>query len=97
MSSRSRIMGAGLASSTSSNINVSLDTFGGNKKQGITSRVGLSNWSNAEIQMRSNGIGRDRLFCMNQIGGVGRGRSMFNTPGAYCPMSGTSETHRRGR
>ena len=53
-----------------------LNTRGGNKKQDITSRVGLDNWSNREIQTQSNGIGRFKLICMNQ-GGVGPGHSMF--------------------
>jgi hypothetical protein len=78
MSSRSRMMGAGNASSTSYKTNVNLNTFGGNKKQGITSRVGLDNWANVAVQTYSNGIGRNKLFCMNQLGGVGAGKSMFN-------------------
>lgn len=78
MSSRSRMMGAGNASSTVYNININENTFGGNKKQGITSRVGLNNWSNLAIQTYSNGFGREKLICMNQLGGVGAGKSMFN-------------------
>jgi hypothetical protein len=89
MSSRSRMMGAGNASSTIYNTNVNENTFGGNKKQGITSRVGLNNWSNLAIQTFSNGYGRDKLICMNQLGGVGAGKSMFNgrftqTDGVHC-------------
>lgn len=41
MSSRTRMMGAGNASSTKYNTNVNLNSGGGDKKQGITSRVGL--------------------------------------------------------
>jgi len=78
MSSRSRMMGAGNASSTIYNTNVNLNTFGGNKKQGITSRVGLDNWANLAVQTYSNGYGRNKLFYMNQLGGVGAGQSMFN-------------------
>jgi beta-glucanase (GH16 family) len=89
MSSRSRMMGAGNASSTSYDTNVNLNTFGGNKKQGITSRVGLDNWANQAVQTYSNGYGRHKLFCMNQLGGVGAGKSMFNgrftqTDGTHC-------------
>lgn len=79
MSSRSKMMGAGNASSTSYNTNVNINTFGGNKKQGITSRVGLDNWANTAVQTYSNGSGRNKLFSMNQLGGVGAGRSMFNS------------------
>ena len=71
-------MGAGNASSTMYNTNVNLNTFGGSKKQGITSRVGLDNWANVAVQTYSNGYGRNKLFYMNQLGGVGAGQSMFN-------------------
>jgi hypothetical protein len=54
-----------------------LPSGGGNKKQGITSRVGLNNWENREIQTQSNGIGRFKLHFMNQLGGVEPGHSMF--------------------
>jgi hypothetical protein len=83
------MMGAGNASSTLYKTNVNLNTFGGNKKQGLTSRVGLDPWANVAVQTYSNGIGRNKLFCMNQLGGVGAGRSMFNgrftqTDGIHC-------------
>ena len=83
-------MGAGHASSTLYKSNPNLETGGGNKKQGITSRVGLDNWENREIQTHSNGIGRFKLVCMNQLGGVGPGMSMFGgrwnrADGVHCP------------
>ena len=92
MSSRTRMMGAGNASSTVYKTNVNLNTFGGNKKQGITSRVGLDNWANLAVQTYSNGYGKNKLFCMNQLGGVGAGKSMFNgrftrVDGVHCPVS----------
>jgi hypothetical protein len=74
---KSKMMGAGNASATLYKSNPNLNTFGGNKKQGITSRVGLDNWENREVQTKSNGIGRFKLVCMNQLGGVGPGHSMF--------------------
>ena len=88
-------MGAGNAGSTQYNTNVNLNTFGGSKKQGITSRVGLDNWGNMVVQMFSNGYGRNKLFCMNQIGGVGAGQSMFNgrftqKDGTHCFVPNTS-------
>lgn len=96
----SRMMGAGSASSTVYNTNVNLNTFGGSKKQGITSRVGLGPWANTAVQQYSNGYGRTHLFCMNQLGGVGAGRSMFNgrftqTDGTNCRSvpDGTNATH----
>jgi hypothetical protein len=87
MSSRSRMMGAGNASSSVYHTNVNMNTFGGNKKQGITSRVGLDNWSNTAVQTYSNGYGNDKLVCMNQLGGVGAGKSMFN--GRFTQVDGT--------
>jgi hypothetical protein len=75
---KSRMMGAGNSSASLYNTNPNLNTSGGNKKQGITSRVGLDNWANVAVQTYSNGYGRTKLFKMNQLGGVGAGRSMFN-------------------
>jgi len=86
MSSRARMMGAGNASSTAYKTNVNLSTDGGNKKQGITSRVGLDNWSNLAVQTYSNGYGRYKLFVMNQLGGVGAGQGMFN--GRFTQVDG---------
>jgi hypothetical protein len=77
---KSRIMGAGNASSSVYNSNINLNTFGGNKKQDIATRVGINPWTNRDYQKKANGIGKTKLFIMNQIGGVGVGRSMFNTP-----------------
>lgn len=76
---KSRMMGAGLSSASLYNTNPNLNTHGGDKKQGITSRVGLDNWANVAVQTYSNGYGKNKLFVINQLGGVGVGRSMFNT------------------
>jgi len=83
---KSRMMGAGNASATLYKSNVNLNTGGGYKKQGITSRVGLNNWGNHEVQTHSNGVGRFKLVCMNQLGGVGKGMSMFggSADGTHC-------------
>lgn len=69
--------GAGCSGASLYKCNANLKTGGGNKKQGITSRVGLDNWDNREVQVKSNGIGRTKLISMNQLGGVGPGHSMF--------------------
>jgi hypothetical protein len=78
MSSRTKMMGAGNAGMSVYNVNTNLNTFGGSKKQGITSRVGLDPWANTAVQTYSNGYGRNKLFVINQLGGVGAGQSMFN-------------------
>ena len=87
MSSKTRMMGAGNASASSYKTNVNLNSSGGSKKQGVTSRVGLNNWSNLAVQTYSNGYGRYKIFCMNQLGGVGAGKSMFN--GKFMQVDGT--------
>lgn len=94
---KSRMIGAGHASSTLYKSNPNLNTGGGLKKQGITSRVGLDNWENREIQTHSNGIGRFKLVCMNQLGGVGPGMSMFGgrwnrADGVHFPRSTPTPT-----
>ena len=70
-------MGAGHASASLYKTNTNVETGGGNKKQGITSRIGLNNWENREVQTQSNGMGRFKLVYMNQLGGIGPGHSMF--------------------
>jgi hypothetical protein len=77
--SKSRMMGAGNASASLYKTNPNINTFGGSKKQDIPTRVGIDAWANYGYQTSANGIGRNKLFIMNQIGGVGVGRSMFNT------------------
>jgi len=90
MSSKTRMMGAGNAGSTKYATNVNLNTFGGSKKQGIPSRVGLDNWADRAVQINANGsvYGRNMIFVMNQLGGVGAGKSMFNIPGRYTSKDG---------
>jgi hypothetical protein len=83
-------MGAGNASSSLYKTNPNLNTFGGSKKQGIASRVGIDAWANHEYQTSANGHGRNKLFIMNQIGGVSAGRSMFNT--SYVQPRGLRKT-----
>jgi len=83
-------MGAGNASASLYKTNPNLNTFGGSKKQDIPTRVGIDAWANYEYQTNANGIGRNKLFIMNQMGGVGVGRSMFNT--SYVQPRGLRKT-----
>ena len=86
MSSRTRsTFGAGSGGSMSYNINVNLNSAGGSKKQGIPSRVALGYRSNRAVQIEANGTvyGRNLIFHINQLGGVGSGHSMFNVAGSY--------------
>ena len=59
---------------------------GGNKLQGITSTTDKRSASIRTIQNRSWGENRNLIFCINQLGGVGRNKSQFHTPadGAEC-------------
>ena len=93
MSSRAKMMGAGFAGSTVYNVNPNLMTAGGSKKQGLTSRVGLNPWSDRSVQINANGspMGRNKIFVMNQLGGIGVGKSMFNVPGSYAKKDGVRE------
>lgn len=90
MSSRSRMMGAGFACSSIFLVDPNQNTAGGNKKQGLTSRVGLNSWSDRAVQINANGSvrGRNMIFVVNQLGGVGRGKSQFNVPGSYTNKDG---------
>ena len=75
---KSRMMGAGLGSSSLYKTNPSVNTFGGSKKQGLPASVGLDSWADRASRILSVGTNRNKLFVMNQLGGVGVGRSMFN-------------------
>jgi len=85
MSSRVRIMGAGNAGASNFFVNPHLNTAGGNKKQGLTSRVGLTYLADRNVQIKSTGtpVQRNTIFCMNQLSGVGAGHSMFFVAGSY--------------
>lgn len=77
------------AAGTNKYVNMNLNTAGGSKKQGLTSVVGLSAWSNSVVKMNlGNPVSRSTIFTMNQLGGVGVGKSMFNTPSSYAHPDG---------
>jgi hypothetical protein len=84
------MMGAGFACSSIFLVDPNQNTAGGNKKQGLTSRVGLNSWSDRAVQINANGSvrGRNMIFVVNQLGGVGRGKSQFNVPGSYVTKDG---------
>lgn len=86
MSSRTRSnFSAGNAGSSRYKVNTQLNTAGGGKKQGIVSRVALGYRSNRAVQIEANGtvVGRNKIFHINQLGGVGAGHSMFHVAGKY--------------
>jgi len=73
--SKSRTMTAGNAGS-SRFIALNGNIGGGNSKQGIPSSIDRVSGINYN---RSYGDKRNVVFHMNQLGGVGRGRSMFSS------------------
>jgi len=83
-------MGAGLASSTISGVNVNQVQFG-DKLQGLAPQAthffiagnGRAGWN--QYRTRTNGNKRDFVFCMNQLGGVGAAKSQFKIRGLNKP------------
>ena len=90
MSTRSKSMGAGFAGSTANKVSVNGNSSGGSKKQGLAPTVGLSYWANRSVLLHANGqnASRNHVFCINQLGGVGAGNSMFRTSGSYARKDG---------
>jgi hypothetical protein len=90
MSSRTRMLGAGRAGSTAYGSNVNMIQFG-DRLQGLAPQAthffiagnGRAGWQN--YQTRTNAPKRKYVFCMNQLGGVGRGKSQFKVDGVNNP------------
>ena len=55
------------------------DNAGGNKKSGSPFRVGMSYQYNKRSAYRKSIANSNLVFCMNQLGGVGKMRSQFVT------------------
>tara|TARA_R110002074_G_scaffold63948_1_gene152948 strand:+ start:657 stop:3263 length:2607 start_codon:yes stop_codon:yes gene_type:complete len=72
--------------------NVNTNTGGGDKKQGLAPKATsyFRSSLNGSQYSTQTGSGEDRfkLVCMNQIGGIGKGKSQFasNADGAKCPI-----------
>jgi len=79
--SKIRTMSAG-ASGRQYNVNINGNQGGGNSKQGLpptaTNFFMVPGGSNNQYN-RAVGQNRDVVFCMNQLGGVGRGRTQFGS------------------
>ena len=90
MTGKTRMLGAGRAGSTSYGSNVNLVQFG-NKLQGLAPQAthffiagnGPAGWVN--YQTRTYAPKRNFVFCMNRLGGVGRGKSQFKIGGLNNP------------
>ena len=87
---KSRTMGAGLASSSISGVNVNQIQFG-DKLQGLAPQAthffiagnGRGGWNN--YRKRADGNKRNFVFCMNQLGGIGAAQSQFKIRGLNKP------------
>ena len=82
MSSRSKTsFSAGGAGSTVYGVNVNLNTAGGSKKQGLPPFTNTSTpWAMRALLIKANSTPyqRNTIYSMNQLSGVGRGKSEFN-------------------
>jgi hypothetical protein len=84
------MLGAGRAGSTAYGSNVNMVQFG-DRLQGLTPQAthffiagnGRAGWQN--YQTRTNAPKRNYVYCMNQLGGVGRGKSQFKIDGVNNP------------
>lgn len=87
---RAKVMGAGLAGSTSLGVCVNADGAGGSKKQGLSVVVGMSSTNIRYVENRtgSTAASRSMIYSMGQLSGVGRGVSAFNIPGSYTKKTG---------
>ena len=90
MSSKTRMLGAGRAGSTAYGSNVNLIQFG-DRLQGLAPQAthffisgnGKAGWH--QYQTRTYAPKRNFIFCMNQLGGVGAGKSQFKIGGLNEP------------
>lgn len=84
--SRSRTMGAGLASSTMYS-NVAQLQIGDKLQGGAPLGTGYfkAKYTGRNYRTRTDGNNKNVIFCMNRMGGVGRGRSQFNVAGVNLP------------
>ena len=73
-------MSAG-AGGTGHGVLTSCNQGGGNKKQGLVSTTNTRVALDAHIRIRGGGHNRNWLFCMNQLGGVGRRWGQAAGPG----------------
>ena len=70
----------------------SRDQGGGNKKQGLVGTTNTPSPLDARIRVRGGGANRNWIFCMNQLGGVGRRRGQASGPGNRGGVSATCHT-----
>jgi C1A family cysteine protease len=90
MTGKTRMLGAGRAGSTAYGSNVNLIQFG-DRLQGLAPQAthffisgnGKAGWN--QYQTRTYAPKRNFIFCMNQLGGIGAGKSQFQIGGLNHP------------
>ena len=78
--SKARMMGAG-AGGTQYGVMTSVNQGGGDKKQGLVSTTNTRVQLAHHLRVRGGGHNRNLVFCMNQLGGVGRRWGQASGPG----------------
>lgn len=79
--SKIRIMGASCTRGSSNNSAYGIPIGGGTAKQGLvsTKNMAVNGAMVNHIRTRAGGENRKLVFCVNQLGGVGRNRSQFGS------------------
>ena len=79
--SKPRIMGAGLAGSTTVDVNVNGNQGGGSKKQGLPGITNMRSSLVFSVNQRAYGtpVSRDKVFYINQLSTIGPKSTMFSS------------------
>ena len=79
------------SSGASRNLNMMSEGNGNNKWQGLPGLTNLRSSLVVPVTTRAYGTNRDKVFCMNQLGGVGRFSNMFasTADGVKLPCQGS--------
>ena len=83
-------MAAGNPGGSLYKVNCAINTAGGARKSGLASTLGRDHWSTSAIQMHGQVMAKDRnmIFCINQLGGVGAGKSQFRVANSFASPDG---------
>ena len=89
MPTRISCMYAG-SSGSSHNVNKMSEGNGNNKWQGLPGLTNLRSSLVVPVKTRAYGVNRDKVFCLNQLGGIGRFSNMFasTADGVKLPCQG---------
>ena len=79
------------SSGASRNLNMMSEGNGNNKWQGLPGLTNLRSSLVVPVTTRAYGTNRDKVYCFNQLGGVGRFSNMFasTADGVKLPCQGS--------